>query len=49
MNGLDIKSLMKMLSGMNKDEIEKGIKQAKTILENQSSDEIIKNIQKEKK
>ncbi len=48
MGNLDIKNLMKILSNMDKKDLEKGINQAKQILNQKNADDILDNLQKGK-
>ncbi len=48
MSNLDIKNLMKMLSKMDKNDLEHGINQAKQILNQKNANEILDNLQKGK-
>lgn len=43
-NNLDMASLMSMLSKMDKNQLEEGLKKANQILQNNNKNEIIKNL-----
>lgn len=49
MDNIDMGKLMNMLSKMDKKDLENGIKQAQQILQTQSKDEILKNLNKQGK
>lgn len=48
MGNIDIKNLMKMLSQMDKKDLEKGITQAKQILNQENANDILSGLQKGK-
>jgi len=48
MNNVNIKELMKMLSSMSKEDLEKGLKEAKNVLNQKDLSDIIKNMKKGK-
>ena len=48
-NNFNVNDIMKILSTMDKDQLEKGLSQASQILNSPDADKIIKNIRKENK
>lgn len=47
MSNINVNELMKMLSTMDKDKLEKGLSQASQLLNSEQADAIIKEIKKE--
>ena len=48
-NNFNVNDIMKILSNMDKDQLEKGLSEASKILNSPSADKIINNLRKENK